>query len=797
MIKARNEGIPQADQLPDNQRTYRYDANGRLLWQRVNDLFGAPDYLVDYTGGHDDLASVREQIIGHLFGSPVPTAERTDGYDAAGNLLQYRVIKYGDNGYTNTFTNHLVRYEGYVIDRTDGQSTLYEDGSTTRQYDPYGNLVGITDAQGSANNRRYYNDATGQALMVRQGDKVQRQLIANGQVLGRYGTAPDPVKPKDDDAHPQFTTGADLNFTYQVVNDRHPGTQPSSYSVVAGDTLQGIARQVYGDAGYWYRIADANGLDASTALQPGQQLLLPGLTGTTYNRADSMRPYDASQIIGDTMPTMPPSPPDEGGCGVLGQIIVVIVAVVVTVFTGGIGGAMLGSIISQGVGIALGVQKAFSWGAVALAGVSAGIAGGLAGVNVTGNALADTVIRSAASNALTQSVAVATGLQDRFSWASVAAAGAGAGVGQVVGDALNSSNAFGDLGTVGSRLARGAVTSLAAGATTAVLRGGRVSTTQIMVDAFGQAIGSSIVETSWSGAARQSVSYSAEEQAQDFARESNRGGWTQTPEPNTDLGTGLDPNRNGSPELRYRGMTAADLRAQADEWTLARIKANALSNPPTQSSASGPTMRDFDPTGTWQPNAMPLDVPQADASKWFKEAKAWVNEKAESAWDSFQKTNPDDFAILSPKNASAAAQYWANRHIETGNALYAIPGSLAAAWAEHPDEVGMILSMGRSGKMAPEEISPSGMPMLGANGVRTASKTIWKGEGKERIDVENPNPGQRPGQLHYQDNVGNKYLYDPQANSFRDAPSSVNKLLEKQGFSQAIEKGMKRYLGEK
>ena len=64
MIKARNEGIPQADQLPDNQRTYRYDANGRLLWQRVNDLFGAPDYLVDYSGSHDDLASVREQIIG-------------------------------------------------------------------------------------------------------------------------------------------------------------------------------------------------------------------------------------------------------------------------------------------------------------------------------------------------------------------------------------------------------------------------------------------------------------------------------------------------------------------------------------------------------------------------------------------------------------------------------------------------------------------------------------------------------------------------------------------------------------
>lgn len=88
-------------------------------------------------------------------------------------------------------------------------------------------------------------------------------------------------------------------------------------------------------------------------------------------------------------------------------------------------------------------------------------------------------------------------------------------------------------------------------------------------------------------------------------------------------------------------------------------------------------------------------------------------------------------------------------------------------------------------------------PMLGQNGVQTASKTIWKGAGKERIDVENPNPGQRPGQLHYQDNKGNKYLYDPQTNSFPDAPKSVNNLLNDSSFKKAIDKGMTQYLGEK
>jgi filamentous hemagglutinin len=70
------------------------------------------------------------------------------------------------------------------------------------------------------------------------------------------------------------------------------------------------------------------------------------------------------------------------------------------------------------------------------------------------------------------------------------------------------------------------------------------------------------------------------------------------------------------------------------------------------------------------------------------------------------------------------------------------------------------------------------------------------GRERERIDVENPNPGQRPGQLHYQDNNGNKYLYDPTTNSFPGAPNSVNNLLNDPKFLNAVEKGMTKYLGE-
>jgi filamentous hemagglutinin len=83
--------------------------------------------------------------------------------------------------------------------------------------------------------------------------------------------------------------------------------------------------------------------------------------------------------------------------------------------------------------------------------------------------------------------------------------------------------------------------------------------------------------------------------------------------------------------------------------------------------------------------------------------------------------------------------------------------------------------------------------MFGERGSQFTSKTVWQKDGA-RIDVENPNPGQRPGQIHFQE--GNqKYLYDPAKREFTGAPNSVNKLLERPDVQNAIEKAM-RFLGE-
>ncbi|MCD5364588.1 hypothetical protein LQT98_23220, partial [Chromobacterium aquaticum] len=97
----------------------------------------------------------------------------------------------------------------------------------------------------------------------------------------------------------------------------------------------------------------------------------------------------------------------------------------------------LGSMASQGAAMAMGMQDRFSWSQVGLnaigAGVSAGIGEGLLGPSL---AKAPIGIRAAAGSALTQGVGVATGLQKSFNWTAVVASGAAAGISAWVGDGL-------------------------------------------------------------------------------------------------------------------------------------------------------------------------------------------------------------------------------------------------------------------------------------------------------------------------------------------------------------------------
>ena len=103
-----------------------------------------------------------------------------------------------------------------------------------------------------------------------------------------------------------------------------------------------------------------------------------------------------------------------------------------------IGGAAIaaaaGSVASQVVGIATGIQEKFSWKGVAMAAISGAVGAGLGGIEAfdkLGNFGAGAA-RAALGSAISQGIGVATGLQDKFSWAGVAAAGVTAGVSTLV-----------------------------------------------------------------------------------------------------------------------------------------------------------------------------------------------------------------------------------------------------------------------------------------------------------------------------------------------------------------------------
>ncbi len=342
---------------------------------------------------------------------------------------------------------------------------------------------------------------------------VQRQLVANGEVLARYGDAPTQEENTPQTNTPAYVDTADFRLQAAQIRPRHKSLDPVAYTVVGGETLKDIARNVLGDASLWWRIADANSLAVSGdgQLTAGQTLTVPKLS-LNANSVETFQPYDPSQATGSMDPVLPVPENKGGGCGGLGKIIVMVVTIVVAAITqqyylmnygasllaaGAVGGAA-GSIAGQAVGNVLGVQNGFSWKSVAMGAIAGGVSGGLADSSfLGGTGFQETVVRAAVGNAMTQGIGVVTGLQDRFDWKGVVASAAGAAVGWGMNEALGLTDVNG-LPTQRydgvEKFARASLSGFAAGTAAAVMRGGRISVQQVATDAFGNALASSVAD---------------------------------------------------------------------------------------------------------------------------------------------------------------------------------------------------------------------------------------------------------------------------------------------------------------
>jgi LysM repeat protein len=283
------------------------------------------------------------------------------------------------------------------------------------------------------------------------------------------------------------TYGLDLDSSYEATTSFRQGAAGGRYIVQGGETLQGIAQAIWGDASLWYKIAEANGLSGNSTLIAGQALTLPSGVTRSHNNASTFKPYDPAEALGNTSPTTP-KPPKKNKCGMFGQVLVMAIAIAVVALTqqyeifaglgpvlGGAASAALGSVVSQGVGVATGIQDKFSLRSVALAGLTAGITAGVGQVlgngAMFGSKFLGDVVRGAVGSAVTQGVAVATGLQNKFDWAGVAAAGISSGVGDALGRTGFMKGVGQQFGKAGAMFVGGMARDVANAATRSVISG--------------------------------------------------------------------------------------------------------------------------------------------------------------------------------------------------------------------------------------------------------------------------------------------------------------------------------------
>lgn len=320
---------------------------------------------------------------------------------------------------------------------------------------------------------------------------------------------------------------ADFAQSLTPYNSNAQGSSGGTYTVRAGDTLSSIAQMLYGDANLWYKIAEANGLSSQSGLTEGQALTLPaGVTKNTHS-ADTFKPYDPMDAIGDLSPTTP-KPPKKPKCAVFKLILMAVLAAAATIVTAGaalavaapatagitslslgigtvLGGGMIGavglggavaigagaaavgSIMSQALGVATGMQEKLNWKGVGLSALSGGITAGLG--SSFGGDWAAAAGRGALASAMTQGIGVATRLQSKFDFAGVAAAGVSAGVGHVVGGPLG--------GSLPGRIASGTVAGIANAATRSAINGSNFGDNfrVAMPDIIGNAIGNLLADT--------------------------------------------------------------------------------------------------------------------------------------------------------------------------------------------------------------------------------------------------------------------------------------------------------------
>ena len=445
----------------------------------------------------------------------------------------YKNGSYQSGSTTNT---GYVWYEGAVQSSITTTTTTYSPSYTTTthttslSYDGSGNLYSIYVGDGRPRSISFVNDANGQAIKRdesdnsyangdpheiwhRFGGKQMGYVGNNGTLETDYATSiANRTKVQGNGAFRFGTSYGGLSANFDLSNEAitsySQGVAAGGYTVRQGDSLQIIAANLWGDSSLWYKLAEANGMSGATTLSEGQRLIIPSGVLKNHHNASTFRPFDPSETLGDISPTtpQPQKATKKGGkCGIIGTILVIAIAVAVTALlrvpvTGfitsalagagasagaaAVGGAIIGgaiasaagSIASQAFGVATGIQEKFSWKGVAISAISGGVAGGMGKLlpmeQIAGSKFLMDAVRGAATSAATQGITVALGLQKKFDWAGVAAAGLTSAVGAGVARELPGAATAAHAATFGNTLASNTASGIAGAVMRTIFSGG-------------------------------------------------------------------------------------------------------------------------------------------------------------------------------------------------------------------------------------------------------------------------------------------------------------------------------------
>ncbi|WP_426270378.1 LysM peptidoglycan-binding domain-containing protein [Dyella kyungheensis] len=214
------------------------------------------------------------------------------GYDADGNVLGYHTItgtegtvaNSSPTGATVGYQNVYVRQNGLLLSTTtqvaaSGSNTV----TTSNTYNDLGDLAvttglvnGVTQTQDMA------YTAGGQLL--------QMSTASSGTSTYTY------YAPVNEQQLGSVTSAGAINVLSTTGGFSNSSSGTQSYTVQAGDTLQSLAQEIYGDSNYYYILAQANGLSPSAALSAGMVLHIPQVT-TSANAYNTYQPYSTGSDI--------------------------------------------------------------------------------------------------------------------------------------------------------------------------------------------------------------------------------------------------------------------------------------------------------------------------------------------------------------------------------------------------------------------------------------------------------------------------------------------------------------------